>query len=214
MYQHELKRLHYARQISSRRFRSPEPEFSVLDRWLGEGDAAIDIGANVGHYTLRLAQIVGPGGRVLAFEPVQETFALLTANVFAALMPQVTLLNVAVSSRAYVGHMAIPQFGPGGRNYYQAHLTHGSSDLPVLCVTLDSLNIPVRVKLVKIDAEGHELEVLEGMHRLIARDGPVLIVERNSRDLSDCARRFGYRSLTFPESPNCVLLPADSCRCP
>jgi hypothetical protein len=61
-----LKRAHYARQIRHRQFYSDEPELRLALELLQPGDWVIDVGANVGHYTLPLARRVGPAGRVVA----------------------------------------------------------------------------------------------------------------------------------------------------
>lgn len=207
-WQLELKRIHYARQIGRGDFRSPEPEFDLLQHWLAPGCVAIDVGANVGHYTLKLAGLVGPGGRVLAFEPVSTTFAFLAANVQRSGYGNVTLLNAAASNRTAIVRMAVPDSTPGVRNYYQAHLADGGA-LSALSVTIDSLNFPSAVALVKIDAEGHEIEILDGMRDLIARDQPVLILERSSRLIVDKMQQAGYRCGVVDGSPNYVMLPAD-----
>jgi FkbM family methyltransferase len=204
----ELKRLRYARQIGRGDFRSPEPEFDLLAHWLTPGRVAIDIGANVGHYTLKLAELAGPNGRVLAFEPVPTTFALLAANVQQSGYGNVTLFNSAASNRTAILNMEVPDWTSGVRNYYQAHLADGGG-LSVLSVTIDSLNLPSSVALVKIDAEGHELEILNGMRGLIARDKPVLILEKNSSLIVDLMQEAGYRCGTIGGSPNYVMLPAN-----
>ena len=76
-WQRELRRVHFSRQIARGKFRSEEPEYFLLSSLLKKGEWAIDIGANVGHYTARFSELVGPEGRVIAFEPVPETFAIL-----------------------------------------------------------------------------------------------------------------------------------------
>ena len=83
----------------------------------------LDIGANVGHYTLRMSELVGDSGRVVAFEPVPETFALLAANARGFAIANVSLLNVAASDSAGIAGIRIPQFDDGLTNYYQASLT-------------------------------------------------------------------------------------------
>ena len=86
-WQHELRRRHFQRQIRLGRFHTDEKEYALLDTLLGEGDWALDIGANVGHYTMRMAELVGPSGRVIALEPVPDTFSLLAANTRLFISP-------------------------------------------------------------------------------------------------------------------------------
>src|SRR5258708_7971881 len=117
-WQHELKRHYYSWQIRHGRFRTHEQEFQQLDEYVSPGDWAIDIGANVGHYTAKLSKLVGPNGRVLALEPVPKTFELLAHNARYFQNANVTLLNVAASDRAAVLGMEVPQIQSG------AYLSH------------------------------------------------------------------------------------------
>src|SRR5690242_7899597 len=73
------------------RFRSHEPEFETLAALVHPGDWVLDVGANVGHYTLRLSSLVGESGRVIAFEPIVDTFAILAAMVRHAPHRNITL---------------------------------------------------------------------------------------------------------------------------
>jgi len=98
-----LKRMRYRAQIRGGTFISPEPDFRVLSNYLRPGEWAIDVGANVGHYTLRMSDIVGETGRVVAFEPIPETFKLLCANVRRR---NVTFLNAAASAKSSVAYMS------------------------------------------------------------------------------------------------------------
>jgi FkbM family methyltransferase len=178
-WQLELKRQRYRRQIARGAFRSGEPEDALLDSLLGAGDWAIDVGANIGHYTKRMSDLVGADGRVIAFEPVIDTFSLLAANVQLYRHQNVTLLNTAASERTEITGISIPQFENGLPDYYEASVGQGNGGLQAMALSIDSLRPPRRVRLVKIDAEGHELQFLLGMTQLLARDKPVLIVEAN-----------------------------------
>ncbi|MDX2502910.1 MAG: hypothetical protein QNL62_00330, partial [Gammaproteobacteria bacterium] len=71
--QQELKRRYFSYQIRNNKFETNEQEFACLDQWVGESDWVIDVGANIGHYTKRLSELVGGKGRVLAFEPIPDT---------------------------------------------------------------------------------------------------------------------------------------------
>ena len=207
-WQAELKRLRYARQIRRGAFATDEPEYAMLPQLVRPGDWVVDVGANVGHYTKRLSELVGAQGRVLAFEPTPATFALLAANAQLFAHPNVTLFNAAVSDRSAEAGMAIPDFPSGLTNYYEAHLAPArAGGLSVLTLSLDSLGIGHRIALVKIDAEDHEASVLAGMRGLIERDRPVLIVETGLPEVAiDLASR-GYAARKLPGSPNLLFQP-------
>lgn len=206
-WQQNLKRAHFGRQIRRHAFRTKEPEFDLLDTLIAPGDWVVDVGANVGHYTVRFSRLVGDQGRVIAFEPVPETFELLAAN--AALLPakNVTLVNAAASDAAGIAGMTIPVSAAGLDDNYLAQLGAAGAGLRVLCVTIDGLALPHAVRLVKIDAEGHELAVLKGMAGLLCRDSPVVIVEDNSPELAVFLAGFGYTDEKLPGSSNRLFRP-------
>jgi len=203
-WQHELKRQYYAWQIRSGRFRTAEKEFQLLDSLVKPGDWVIDVGANVGHYTARMSRLVGAAGRVLAFEPVPKTFRLLTANTRLFAHENVTLVNAAVSQQATLSGIEVPSVQSGA---YLARLTGCKTGLQVLCLSLDSLQLPHRVSLIKIDAEGHELAVLKGMEKLLHRDQPTLIVELGCREPVEYLQQSYYRMERLPGSPNGIFWP-------
>jgi len=95
-----LRAWKYRLQVATRRFRSDEPEFRQLADWVHPGDSVLDVGANVGQYTLRLSELAGEEGRVIAFEPIIETFEILAAMARRARYRNITLFNIAVSERA------------------------------------------------------------------------------------------------------------------
>jgi FkbM family methyltransferase len=204
--QQRLKRAYFGAQIRSRRFRTGEPEYVLLPDMISPGDWVLDIGANIGHYTVRFSELVGDQGRVISFEPVPDTFELLAANV--ALLPNrnITLINAAASDATKVVGIEIPKFlDTGLDNYYTAHLSDASSKLNVLCIALDFLSLPPSIRLVKIDAEGHEMPVLRGMRGLLERDRPILIVEDNTPEVLDFLRGLGYSHGKIEGSSNCIF---------
>jgi len=204
--QFEVRRARFSRQIQRGSF-TPDDPLDILEiaRALREGDWAIDIGANVGKYALHMAHCVGPRGRVLAFEPVGESFALLAANVRAAGISNVSLFNVALSASADILAMTVPSFERSRlANYYQAHIA-ADGEMRVLCLPLDAIPIPATVRLVKIDAEGHDLQVLMGMEALLRRDRPLLIVEGSRRGaIASWLGERGYEIRKTAGSPNIV----------
>lgn len=147
-------------------------------RLLRPGDHAIDVGANLGYFTLVAAHLVGPAGSVRAFEPSPTIFPRLQANV--RLNPK---LNVRVYQAAVTDRRGQVTFysAPADRSGYSS-LRHLGGDVAgvatVAAVALDDLlaELPP-TRLVKIDVEGAEWLVLQGMRRLLKRDRPYLICE-------------------------------------
>lgn len=209
-FQHELKRLHFSRLIRNGTFIPDEPEMKVISEVVRPGDWVIDVGANVGHYTLHLANCAGDRGRVFAFEPLQETFSLLSANVHAAGKRNVTLINAAVSTAVHEAKMSVPKFEDNGmNNLYRAQIS-SSGDHSIFCMPLDSM-VPDshRIRLIKIDAEGHDLQVLIGASHLLHAHKPTIIVEAQEKgQIADWLSDRGYTiTKATPTSPNITARP-------
>lgn len=200
----KLKRTYFRTQIWRSRFTADEPEFTQLHQWLRPGDVAIDVGANVGQYARRFAELVGPQGTVFAVEPMRETFRLLTSNVGD--LPNIVLLNLAASDIPQDARMELPRFGSGLSNYYRASIS-SQGTYPVRAIPLDSLQLQ-KVSLIKIDAEGHDLAVLKGAKRTIDRCRPKLIVEENDGNtIAAWMKEQGYNVVRLNGSCNVVGLP-------
>jgi FkbM family methyltransferase len=146
-----------------------EPHVSALFARLRPGDVAIDVGANVGYYTLLASRLVGPGGRVVAVEACPPIFATLERHVRlngatnVRLVPAAALAadgHVEIHVPAAVNLGATSVLRPENGAVAATHRVVGRplADL----VHPDELR---RTRLVKIDTEGAELEVLRGFDR-------------------------------------------------
>jgi len=147
-------------------------------RLLRPGDCVLDVGANLGYFSLVAAELVGPAGCVHAFEPAPQVLPLLQEN--ARLNPQANLQVHGVAVSDCCGQTRFFA-APRGRSGYSSIRDLGAETSVISTVptiTLDALlpQLPP-VRLVKIDVEGAELRVLRGMRQLIDRDRPFLIVE-------------------------------------
>lgn len=142
------------------------------------GTVAIDVGAHVGMETLLLASMVGPHGTVVCVEPDPRSAARLRMNCDLNEVENVELVEKAISNRT--GMIAFSAMGELTSKVSAAGL-QTPSDILVPCITIDDLlkDIPggTSVSLVKIDVEGHEVEVLEGAERLLSSTRPAVIVE-------------------------------------
>jgi FkbM family methyltransferase len=175
---------------------------------LGRQDAVVlDIGANIGIHAVSLADMVGPQGRVHAFEAQRIVFYMLAGNVALNSIENVYCRHVAVG--AAPGRIEIPQFD------YGRPLSFGSVEFGpeqherigqargndpqrvehVEVITVDGLDFPA-VHIMKIDVEGMELDVLNGAARTIRRDRPIIYVEYLKGDrkaLASWLLAAGYR---------------------
>jgi FkbM family methyltransferase len=210
-FQDDCRRLRFGWRARHDHFSPNEPEADILDSVVASGDWVLDIGANVGQYALLLSKIVGPTGRVLAFEPVPTTAATL-ALVCAKFsrFQNISVLNLAASEEAKVECFDIPTDSAGLPSYARAHASE-SGAIRVLGIAIDSLQLQHRVSLAKIDAEGGEKAILCGMLQTIEKDHPVLIIEDNCETILDMLKPFGYTAFKVRDnSRNTVYLPSDA----
>jgi FkbM family methyltransferase len=131
-----------------------EPEIKLLRRFLRDGMAAIDIGANIGVYAISLARLVGETGRIWAFEPVSETAAMLAAGVAANRLANVQVLQQALSREPGRAHIQLSTQGELN-SLRRTGPSIGSEVVDV--TTLDRFTREANlgpIDFVKIDAEG------------------------------------------------------------
>lgn len=147
-----------------------------LQKHLAPGGVMIDVGANEGRFSLLAASIVGPEGRVLAFEPNPETAARLRSR--AAAYPQVTVHEAAVTSKPGTTMLYLHTENPAEHSIAAANVVRRGGKIQVTTTTLDSLvdSIP-RCDVIKIDAQGADARVLKGARRLLKRFHPRVIFE-------------------------------------
>jgi FkbM family methyltransferase len=193
-------------QVRAGRFTPGEPEYYLLPELVSAGDWVLDIGANIGHYTVELARLVGPMGRVVSMEPMTRPFAQLTRLVVRAGLHNVTLINAAASDTGGLATMEVPSTRDGLALFYQARLTEGGGR-KVMTLRVDDLPLGDSVSLVKIDVEGHEVPVLNGMRDLIGRCRPVLVVENSSPKIQHVLSKMGYGHEKLRGSPNLLFRP-------
>jgi FkbM family methyltransferase len=151
---------------------------NLLRAVLKPGDLFVDVGANIGYFTLLCSRLVGIGGRVLAVEPNPEIRAQLQRNLSRNGMRNVQVFDCALSE----AEGEIPLFlGPPdntGLSSFRAP-RDSTGSIKVRTAQFDALFPPEqsRAAIVKINVEGAELRVLRGMRKYLARNRPDLIIE-------------------------------------
>jgi FkbM family methyltransferase len=152
--------------------RAYDPDETIMfSRVLRPGMTFVDIGANIGYFTTLGAKLVGPSGRVIAFEPDPGNFALLEKNVTQNHLSQVALMNMALGAES---GKALLYKSPN--NYGDHRLYNGTADrdasvevrVEALDTVLDDLKCD-RIDVIKMDVQGYETYVLAGMKKTLSR---------------------------------------------
>jgi FkbM family methyltransferase len=165
----------------------PQDYVSALREYLQEGDTAIDIGAHCGDFTIPLALAAGATGAVFAWEPNPYVFEVLEANAQlnrdkTNILPVCAAAGPVESVLSF--HYSDPGFCNGGNLQGINRWKHGHAfSLTVQALRVDDWmrkNHPERIdrlRFVKVDAEGFDLQVLQSMEELLRRQHPVMHVE-------------------------------------
>ncbi|HKI21375.1 MAG TPA: FkbM family methyltransferase [Isosphaeraceae bacterium] len=183
-------------------------ESAEMRRLIRPGDTVVDVGANVGWYTLLASSRVGDSGRVIAFEPAQGSLSLLRKSITANYRSNVSVEPKALSDRRGSITLHIHETNRGGHSILED--AGRTASVEVETVTLDEYlgGRESEIGLVKIDVEGAEGLVLAGMRETLRKRLPrTVIVEfnpsavrRTGLDPEDVLRRVlepGYRVRTL-----------------
>lgn len=158
--------------------------------------AVLDIGANVGSHSINFSRVADV---VYAFEPQPRIFYNLCANLLINHVTNVVPFNMALGSTC--GITSVPALDPTKPGSPMGVGVGRGSQLTRI-QTLDSLGISP-IHFIKIDVEGHELEVLKGGHETLARENAILYVEIHIPELIDQVRTylqgFGYQDRKYIE---------------
>jgi FkbM family methyltransferase len=158
------------------------PTTRFITRFLQKDDIVFDIGANIGYMSMYCAKLIGQQGKVYAFEPERNNYAALQEHLRLNAMTNILPQRLAATSspttlRLY---LATDNYGAHSTIFNPDTLTQEYEE--VQGITLDSFVDSEKIDsiaLVKIDVEGAEFEVLQGMKSILKQQRPVLVIELN-----------------------------------
>jgi FkbM family methyltransferase len=183
-------------------------ETRLIKRYLRRGDLFIDVGANIGWFAVLASHIVGPNGKVIAFEPSAEIYSHLEKNVQLNSANNITLERTALADKNGSATLSGISERNGGKGSIMGMVQENDGigeEVPTL--RFDDYAARERighVRIMKIDVEGAEMVCLQGAKEFLKRRGAdYLVIEINdarlrengssSVEVINCLRACGYR---------------------
>jgi FkbM family methyltransferase len=150
-------------------------ETGLVKKEIKKGEVVLDIGANIGYYTLIFARLVGGEGKVFAFEPDPTNFSLLKKNVELNGYKNVVLVPKAVSNKTEKIRLYLSKNNKADHRIYDAH--DGRQSIEIEAIRLDDYfkNYDGEIAFIKMDIQGAEGGALQGMFNLLKKNNDVKI---------------------------------------
>lgn len=171
-----------------------EKETQFVARWLKHGMNAIDIGANLGVYSLPAARMIGPNGQVYAYEPSSETRRMLEASKRKNRAINLNIIAAALSDNERDGKLFL-----GASS--ELNTLEGSGDGEAIRISSLDAEQTARnwgkIDFLKIDAEGEELRILEGGKSFFVSQSPLIMFEVKAGDHINKELRAAFVALGF-----------------
>ncbi|SHK60143.1 FkbM family methyltransferase [Bradyrhizobium lablabi] len=160
---------------------------AAMRRTVRLGDTILDVGANIGLFTLEGSLAVGPTGRVMAIEPMPAHAKSVRASVRQNNLSNVEVIPVAVGNETGEGSLTLPS----NTNYGMFTLGNVTGDLRfnVHIRRIDDIIAERRIEaldFVKIDIEGSELHALKGAEKTLKKFCPTILIELYEEHLKNC----------------------------
>jgi len=162
----------------------------IMKKCLRKGDIFIDVGANMGLMSIFASKVLDNNGIVYSFEPEPETFMILKKNIEINLIKNIRIYNIGLGekkSKSYI--YTNPYAGRGSASLVKTLSQNDSKRYEVYIETLDNFILEhnvTDVKMLKIDVEGWELQVLKGAKYLLQSEwAPIICIEYSKIQSSD-----------------------------
>ncbi|HOW43047.1 MAG TPA: FkbM family methyltransferase [Candidatus Omnitrophota bacterium] len=150
----------------------------ILQKILKPGMTVMDIGANLGYYVMMEAGLVGPTGMVYAIEPSPGNFSILEKNIALNKAANVQAFNLAISNKVGEAEFFLSElsnlntFHPGSANSAVKSKNRTNRSITVKTEDIRTFIVDKRsIDLIRMDIEGHEVEVFENIAEAVVKDG-------------------------------------------
>lgn len=144
-------------------------ETTLVKKEIKKGDVVLDIGANIGYFTLVFSQIVGTNGKVFAFEPDPNNFALLKKNIENNNLKNVELIQKAVSDVSKPLSLYLCDYNHAQHRIYPSPRCNKkiTVESTIIDEYFSETEFYDKINFVKIDVEGSEYNAIEGMKKTL-----------------------------------------------
>ena len=176
------------------------PEVAFVRGAVRTGHCALDIGTNIGFYSLLLSSLVGPSGRVIGFEPLVFLHAAAVKSLHENRFHHCQIHHVALGSERGTAHLV---YAPGSINWGGAFLSFSDSVLPdhsstpVPVAPLTDFVHGIKADFIKIDVEGAELLVMRGCADYLRANRPMILSEIHAAQLQRVSGASPVEYVTF-----------------
>jgi len=187
--------LFFYNQLKKNKLVSSEPEFYILKKFIKKDDSVVDIGANIGRYSFELSKIVGHKGKVYSFEPILRNYLTFISLIFIHEAKNIIPFNIALSDETKLLKMNEVKTSIRYKvlfNTYTASKVRKKGSLNHYSIKLDDLKIKNKISFIKIDVEGHEMQVLRGAKNIIIKNKPIILIQDNDKKVINYLRSWGY----------------------
>ncbi len=150
----------------------PEETF-VLEKFIKQGMTFVDVGANIGYFSLIAARLVGENGKVFAFEPDKDNFGLLERNIKENRYENITSVEKAVSDKVGTAKFYLDSDNLCAHSLNEKE---NSNFIEVETTKLSDFLKDSKVDVIKIDVEGAEQSVFDGMKDIIAKNNKLAVI--------------------------------------
>ena len=153
-------------------------ETNIIKREIKKGDIVLDIGANIGYYTLLMSDLVENDGKVFAFEPEPYNFELLQKNIEINACNNVILEKNAISNCNKRSNLYLSKYNTGMHRLNESKYCEKYIEINVIKLDDYFYNNELinKIKFIKIDVEGSELDVLQGMESILEKNSQITIL--------------------------------------
>ena len=150
---------------------------NLIKKEIHRGDIVVDIGAHIGYYTLQFANLVGPTGKVYAFEPEPKNFELLKKNVQINKYDNVVLIQKIVSDKDGIVEFFVSKLDSIGNKLFKSE--ESADSIKIESTTLDEYfkDSKEKIDFVKMDIQGGEGKAILGMKNLLKENKNLKIIQ-------------------------------------